>query len=399
MLPFQTLDTIDVTNRRVLLRADLNVPLKAGKVTDASRIEEVVPTIQELLKKASGVIVVSHLGRPDGKVVPDMSLKPVVDRLASALGPVKVNFAPDWNDGTAERAASALPKGEVLVLENIRYLPGEEKNDLALAKRLAGLADIYIDDAFSCAHRAHASIEAVARLLPAAAGRLMEKELAALTNALDNPKRPVLAIVGGNKISTKLSVLENLIKKVDTLAIGGAMANTFILAEGGHVGKSLAEGDMLETARRVRAVAKEVGCEIVLPVDAVVAPALAPDQKTLVAQADAIPADQMALDVGPKTISNIAALVGKSKTVVWNGPLGAFETKPFDAATNAVANAVAEATEAGKLLSVAGGGDTMAAMVGAGVRDRLSYVSLAGGAFLEWLEGLELPGVAVLRKK
>jgi phosphoglycerate kinase len=399
MLPFQTLDTLDVSNRRVLLRADLNVPIKGGKVTDASRIEEVVPTIQELLNKASGVIVVSHLGRPDGKVVPEMSLKPVVDRLAAELDPVKVNFVPDWNDGNAEKAASSLARGEVLVLENIRYLPGEEKNDPVLAKRLAGLADVYVDDAFSCAHRAHASIEAVARLLPAAAGRLMEKELAALTNALDNPQRPVTAIVGGNKISTKLSVLENLIKKVNTLAIGGAMANTFILAEGGHVGKSLAEGDMLETARRVRAVAKEIGCEIVLPVDAVVASALAPNQKTSVAQADAIPADQMALDVGPKTVARFTEIVKASKTVVWNGPLGAFETKPFDAGTNAVASAAAEATEAGKLLSVAGGGDTMAAMVGAGVRDRLSYVSLAGGAFLEWLEGLELPGVAVLRTK
>jgi len=399
MLPFQTLDTIDVTNRRVLLRADLNVPLKGGKVSDASRIEEVVPTIRELLQKASGVVVVSHLGRPDGKVVPDMSLKPVVDRLAAELGSVKVNFAPDWSDGTPEKAAASLPKGEVLVLENIRYLPGEEKNDPALAKRLSGLAEVYVDDAFSCAHRAHASIEAVARLLPSAAGRLMEKELAALTDALDNPKRPVTAIVGGNKISTKLSVLENLITKVNTLAIGGAMANTFILAEGGHVGKSLAEGDMLETARLVHARAAEVGCEIVLPIDVVVAPALAPDQKTTIAPADAMPADQMALDVGPKTIAKFAEIIAKSHTVVWNGPLGAFETKPFDAGTNAVAKAVAEATEAGKLLSVAGGGDTMAAMVGAGVRDRFSYISLAGGAFLEWLEGLELPGVAVLRTK
>jgi phosphoglycerate kinase len=399
MLPFQTLDTLDVTNRRVLLRADLNVPIKGGKVSDASRIEEVVPTIQELLKKASGVIVVSHLGRPDGKVVPEMSLKPVVERLAAELGSVKITFVSDWNDGTAEKAAASLGKGEVLVLENIRYLPGEEKNDPVLAKRLAGLADVYVDDAFSCAHRAHASIEAVARLLPAAAGRLMEKELAALTNALDNPRRPVTAIVGGNKISTKLSVLENLIKRVDTLAIGGAMANTFIMAEGGHIGKSLAEGDMLETARRVHAIAKEVGCEIVLPLDAVVASALAPDQKTSVAQADAIPADQMALDVGPKTVARFAEIVKASKTIVWNGPLGAFETKPFDAGTNAVAKAVAEATEAGELLSVAGGGDTMSAMIGAGVRDRFSYVSLAGGAFLEWLEGLELPGVAVLRRK
>ncbi len=398
MLPFQTLDTLDVSNRRVLLRADLNVPLKGGKITDASRIEEVVPTIQELLKKASGVIVVSHLGRPDGKVVPEMSLKPVVDALAAQLGSVKVRFAPDWSDGTPETAAAALGKGEVLVLENIRYLPGEEKNDPALAQRLAGLADLYVDDAFSCAHRAHASIEAVARLMPAAAGRLMEKELAALTEALDHPKRPVTAIVGGNKISTKLSLLENLMTKVDTLAIAGAMANTFLLADGGRVGKSLVEADMLDTARRVRASAQDRGCHILLPTDVVVAAKFAADQPTKIVAADAVPDDMMALDIGPKSVAAMIALIRNSHTVLWNGPLGAFETKPFNAGTNAVAAAVAAQTEAGMLLSVAGGGDTMSALVGAHVRERFSYVSLAGGAFLEWLEGVELPGVAVLRK-
>ena len=397
MLPFRTLDTLDVSGRRVLLRADLNVPLKAGKVTDASRVTEVVPTIQELLKKASSVIVTSHLGRPDGKVVPEMSLKPVVDLLASALAPIKVHFVADWADGAVEQAASKLGKGEVLVLENLRFLAGEEKNDPVLAKRLAGLADVYVDDAFSCAHRAHASIEAVARLLPSAAGRLMEKELAALTEALDCPKRPVTAIVGGNKISTKLALLENLITKVDTLAIAGAMANTFLLAEGGHIGKSLAEVDMLETARRVRARATERGCHILLPTDAVAAPALAADQPTKIVAADAIPDDLMALDIGPKSVAAMIALIRNSHTLVWNGPLGAFETKPFNAGTNAVASAVAAQTEAGSLLSVAGGGDTMSALVGAHVRERFSYVSLAGGAFLEWLEGVELPGVAVLR--
>ena len=397
MLPFRTLDTLDVSGRRVLLRADLNVPLKAGKVTDASRVTEVVPTIQELLKKASSVIVTSHLGRPDGKVVPEMSLKPVVDLLASALAPIKVHFVADWADGAVEQAASKLGKGEVLVLENLRFLAGEEKNDPVLAKRLAGLADVYVDDAFSCAHRAHASIEAVARLLPSAAGRLMEKELAALTEALDCPKRPVTAIVGGNKISTKLALLENLITKVDTLAIAGAMANTFLLAEGGHIRKSLAEVDMLETARRVRARATERGCHILLPTDAVAAPALAADQPTKIVAADAIPDDLMALDIGPKSVAAMIALIRNSHTLVWNGPLGAFETKPFNAGTNAVASAVAAQTEAGSLLSVAGGGDTMSALVGAHVRERFSYVSLAGGAFLEWLEGVELPGVAVLR--
>jgi phosphoglycerate kinase len=381
----------------VLLRADLNVPLKAGQVTDASRVTEVVPTIRELLQKAGSVIVTSHLGRPDGKVVPEMSLKPVVDLLASALAPIKVRFVDSWADGAVEQAAAKLGKGEVLVLENLRFLPGEEQNDPALAKRLASLADVYIDDAFSCAHRAHASIEAVARLLPSAAGRLMEKELAALTEALDRPRRPVTAVVGGNKISTKLALLENLITKVDTLAIAGAMANTFLLAEGGRIGKSMAEADMLDTARRVRARATELGCHILLPSDAVVAAKLATDQPTKIVAADEIPDDMMALDIGPKSVAAMIALIRNSHTLLWNGPLGAFETKPFNAGTNAVASAVAAQTDAGSLLSVAGGGDTMSALVGAHVRERFSYVSLAGGAFLEWLEGVELPGVAVLR--
>ena len=397
MLPFRTLDSLDFTGRRVLLRADLNVPLRDGAVADASRIVEVVPTIRELLSKASSVIVVSHLGRPDGRVVPKLSLAPVHQVLAAQLAPVPVHFVADWSDGVPEAAAAALQPGQVLLLENLRFLPDEEENAPALARRLASLADIYVNDAFSCSHRAHASVEAVARLLPACAGRLMEKELAALTNALESPKRPVMAIIGGNKISTKLSVLEHLITKVNRMAIGGAMANTFLLAAGGHIGKSLAENNMIDTARRVQALAKEAGCEIVLPVDAVAAPELAPGQATIVVPADAIPEQQMALDIGPESVRRLAELVRGARTVLWNGPLGAFEVKPFDAATNAVAEAVAKATEAGSVLSVAGGGDTMSALVGAGVRDRFSYVSLAGGAFLEWLEGRELPGVAVLR--
>jgi phosphoglycerate kinase len=394
---FRTLDTLPYQGRRVLLRADLNVPLKGGKVTDTARIDEVVPTIRELLKNADGVVVVSHLGRPDGKVVPDLSLAPIHAVLEKELSPTPVKFVADWDAGHAEDAAKSLKAGEVLLLQNLRFLPGEEANDPNLAKRLAGLADVYVDDAFSCAHRAHASIEAVAKLLPAAAGRLMEKELAALTYALEDPKRPVTAVVGGNKISTKLAVLENLIKKVDNLVIGGAMANTFLLAEGGQMGKSLCENDMLETARRIHATAAELGCKIVLPIDAVAAPKLAPDQPTVVVPAGAIPAEQMALDVGPKSVELIKEIVRNSKTVLWNGPLGAFETKPFEAGTQAVAEAVAQATEKNGLLSVAGGGDTAAAMAQVGVKDRLTYVSLAGGAFLEWLEGIELPGVAVLR--
>ncbi len=396
MASFRTLDTLEYNGRRVLLRADLNVPLKGGKVTDTARIDEVVPTLRELLKSSGGVVVASHLGRPDGKVVPDLSLAPIHAALEKALSKT-VKFVPDWDAGHAEAAASSLKQGEVVLLQNLRFLPGEESNDPNLAKRLAGLADVYVDDAFSCAHRAHASIEAVARLLPAAAGRLMEKELAALTDALEDPKRPVTAVVGGNKVSTKLAVLENLIKKVDNLVIGGAMANTFLLAEGGQMGKSLCENDMLETARRIHATAAELGCKIVLPIDAVAAPKLAADQPTVVVPAGAIPAEQMALDVGPKSVELINGMVRNSKTVLWNGPLGAFETKPFDAGTKAVAEAVAQATEKNGLLSVAGGGDTAAAMAQVGVKDRLTYVSLAGGAFLEWIEGIELPGVAVLR--
>jgi phosphoglycerate kinase len=397
MLPFRTLDSLDFTGRRVLLRADLNVPLKDGAVSDASRIVEVVPTIRELLNKASCVVVVSHLGRPDGKVVPKLSLAPIHKVLAKELAPIQVRFVESWAEGVPEAAAAALAAGEVVLLENLRFLPEEEDNDQAFARRLASLADIYVDDAFSCAHRAHASVEAVARLLPACAGRLMEKELAALTDALEVPKRPVLAVVGGNKISTKLGVLEHLIARVNRMAIGGAMANTFILAQGGHIGKSLAENDMLETARRVLALAASAGCEIVLPVDAVAAPALAPNQPMQVVPADSVPEGLMALDVGPETVKRMAEMVRSSHTVLWNGPLGAFEIKPFDAGTNALAEEVAKATQAGSLLSVAGGGDTMSALIGAGVRDRFSYISLAGGAFLEWLEGRELPGVAVLR--
>ena len=397
MLPFRTLDSLDFTGRRVLLRADLNAPLRDGAVSDASRIEEVVPTIRELLGKASCVIVASHLGRPDGKVVPKLSLAPVHKVLADLLSPVPVAFVPDWSPGAPEQAAAALAPRGVLLLENLRFEAGEEDNDPNFAQRLASLADVYVNDAFSAAHRAHASIEAVARLLPACAGRLMEKELQALTDALDAPQRPVMAIVGGNKISTKLGVLEHLITKVNRMAIGGAMANTFLLAEGAHIGNSLAENDMLETARRVRARAAEVGCEIILPVDAVAAAELAAGQVTRVVPADAIPEGQMALDVGPKSVERLVELVRGSRTVLWNGPLGAFEIKPFDAATNAVAEEVAKATQSGALLSVAGGGDTMSALVHAGVRDRFTYISLAGGAFLEWLEGLELPGVAVLR--
>jgi phosphoglycerate kinase len=397
MLPFRTLDSLDFTGRRVLLRADLNVPLRDGTVADASRIVEVVPTIRELLTKASSVIVVSHLGRPGGKVVPKLSLAPVHKVLAEQLAPVPVNFNADWSDGIPEAAAAALQSRQVLLLENLRFMPEEEENAPALARRLASLADIYVNDAFSCSHRAHASVEAVAHLLPACAGRLMEKELAALTGALDSPRRPVMAIIGGNKISTKLGLLEHLITKVNHMAIGGAMANTFLLAAGGHIGTSLAENNMIDTARRVQALAAEAGCEIVLPVDVVAAPELAPGQATVVVPADAIPERQMALDIGPESVRRLAELVRGARTVLWNGPLGAFEVKPFDAATNAVAEAVAKATEAGSVLSVAGGGDTMSALLGAGVRDRFSYVSLAGGAFLEWLEGRELPGVAVLR--
>jgi phosphoglycerate kinase len=391
----RTLDGVDVAGRRVLLRADLNVPVRDGKITDLTRIERLSPTIRELSGKGARVIVCSHFDRPKGKRVPDMSLAPMATALGEVLGR-KVRFAEDCIGVPAEQAVDALTDGDVLVLENTRFHAGEEKNDPAFARALARLADLFVNDAFSAAHRAHASTEGVAHLLPACAGRLMQAELEALEAALERPERPVAAIVGGAKISTKLELLGNLAGKVQALVIGGAMANTFLAAQGIAVGKSLQEADMHDLAREILAKAKSAGCEILLPADAVTATEFKPNPPTRTVEVDAVPADALILDVGPATVAQLTARLGQTRTLVWNGPLGAFETPPFDAATVALAKAVAAATQAGKLRSVAGGGDTVAALRQAGVMEQFTYVSSAGGAFLEWLEGKTLPGVAAL---
>jgi phosphoglycerate kinase len=392
---FKTIDSIDVSGKRVLVRVDLNVPMKNGKVTDATRIERAAPTLAELAAKGAKVIVLSHFGRPDGKRVPEMSLKPLVEPLSKALGkPVAV--AEDCVGPLAEEAVRVLKPGEVLLLENLRFHKEEEKNDAGFIDKLSVLGDAYVNDAFSAAHRAHASTEGLANRLPAAAGRLMQAELEALDKALGNPKRPVCAVVGGAKVSTKLDLLGNLVGKVGKLIIGGGMANTFLHAQGIKIGKSLAEKDLGETARQIMAKAKAANCEILLPVDVVVASEFKADAPSKVVAADACPDDQMILDVGPKSVAIYAKQVAKCATLVWNGPLGAFEIKPFDNGTVTLARAVAEQTGADKLLSVAGGGDTVAALAAAGVEEKFSYVSTAGGAFLEWMEGKTLPGVAAL---
>ncbi|ABQ30433.1 phosphoglycerate kinase [Acidiphilium multivorum AIU301] len=394
MADWRPLDGVDVRGKRVLVRADLNVPLRDGRITDLTRIERLSPTIVELAGKGAKVIVLSHFDRPKGKVVPDMSLRPV----AAALGAVlrrPTAFAADCIGPEAEAAVAAMAEGDILVLENTRFHPGEESNDPALAKAIAANGDIFVNDAFSAAHRAHATTEGLAHLLPAYAGRLMQAELAALEAALSHPKRPVGAIVGGSKVSTKLDLLTNLITKVDLLVIGGAMANTFLAAQGAELGKSLQEPALHDTARAIVESAATHGCRILLPSDFVVSETFAPNPPTETVPANAVPANAMALDVGPATTETIIAAVKELKTLIWNGPLGAFETPPFDTSTMRLAIAVAEAT-AGGLISVAGGGDTVAALRLAGVTDRLTYVSSAGGAFLEWMEGKTLPGVAAL---
>jgi phosphoglycerate kinase len=396
MTNFRTLDDLDVTGKRVLLRTDFNVPMKDGKVSDLTRIERGAASIRELSQRGAKVVVLSHFGRPNGKPVPEMSLKPIAAALSQVLGGQPVAFASGCIGQEARTVVAGLASGDVALLENLRFHAEEEKNDPGFARAIAALGDIYVNDAFSCAHRAHASTEAIAHLLPAAAGRLMQAELEHLTQALAEPKRPVMAIVGGAKVSTKLDLLGNLLSKVEVLVIGGGMANTFLHAQGIAIGNSLAEREMADTAREILAKGKARGVEIVLPVDAVVAEALKPGIAASTLAIDKVPADRRILDVGPATVADLEARLAKCQTLVWNGPLGAFETPPFDAGTIAVARAAAKLTEAGKLLSVAGGGDTVAALDAAGVVERFSYVSTAGGAFLEWLEGKTLPGVAAL---
>jgi phosphoglycerate kinase len=395
MQSFPTLEDADVKGKRVLVRVDFNVPMHDGKVADVSRIERNAPTITEIADKGGRVVLLSHYGRPKGRD-PKESLKPVAAAVAAIIGR-PIGFADDCVGEVAERAVAALNPGDILCLENTRFHPGEENNDIDFAKRLARLGDIFVDDAFSVAHRAHASVEAIAHLLPAYAGRAMAEELEALNMALHAPARPVSAIVGGAKISTKLDLLGNLMTHVDTLIIGGAMANTFLLALGKPVGESLVEPDLVATARDILAKAKAGGRRIVLPVDVVVAPKLASGVATRVVAADAVGATDMILDIGPRSVEQTISVLARSKTLVWNGPFGAFEHAPFDAGTVAVAEAAAELTADGRLVSIAGGGDTMAALNLAGVTARFTYVSTAGGAFLEWLEGKTLPGVEVLK--
>ena len=396
MARFRTLDDIDVRGKRVLLRADLNVPVKDGVVTDATRIERLAPTIETLIEKGAKVVLMSHFGRPNGRPNPAFSLRPLVGSLSKAIGGREVAFASDCIGNEAKRVVAALRPGQVALLENLRFHRGEEENSPDFARALAELGDVYVDDAFSAAHRAHASIAALAHLLPAAAGKLMEAELRALNAALESPARPVLALIGGAKVSTKLDLLRFVIGKVDLLAIGGAMANTLLFAQGTEVGRSLTERDMADNARRLLAFAQERNCHVILPEDAVIAAQLASGTSTRAVPIDMVPGDMMILDIGPKTVARILAALEEVRTLVWNGPLGAFETPPFDRGTTAVAKKAAELTRAGKLLSVAGGGDTVAALAVGGMTDQLSYVSTAGGAFLEWLEGRELPGVAAL---
>ncbi|HEY4548375.1 MAG TPA: phosphoglycerate kinase [Pedomonas sp.] len=397
MASFRTIDDLgDLTGKKVLLRSDLNVPVQDGRVSDKTRLTATAPTIKDLLAKGATVLVLSHFDRPKGKRVPEMSLKPIAPALGEVLG-MDVAFVDDCVGAEAEAAVAALPAGSVAVLENTRFHAGEEKNDAELAQGMARLGDIFVNDAFSAAHRAHASTEALARVLPAYAGRSMEKELTALENGLGNPERPVAAVVGGAKVSSKLDVLTNLVGKVDHLIIGGGMANTFLAARGVSVGKSLCEHDLAETALSILAKADEAGCTVHLPYDVVVAKEFKANAENRVVNVHEVGEDEMILDVGPAAVEALGDVLKVCKTVVWNGPLGAFEIAPFDRATVALAKTAAALTQGGSLTSVAGGGDTVAALNHAGVSQDFTFISTAGGAFLEWMEGKALPGVEALK--
>lgn len=396
MRRLRTIDDLEVEGRTVLVRADLNVPMADGRVSDATRIERLTPTLKELLERGAKVVVLSHFGRPKGRVDPSLSLRQVAGPLAQALGLPTLAFAEDCIGPAAESAIGDLQPGQIALLENLRFHPGETENDPEFAAALAKLGDLYVDDAFSCAHRAHASVEGIAHLLPAASGRGMEAELSALSGVLLNPERPVIAIIGGAKVSTKLELLGHLCDRVQAIAIGGAMANTFLAAKGFDVGTSLQEPDMHETARGILERCAEAGCGVILPTDVTVASAFAEGAAHDVVAANAVPHDKMILDIGPDSVRDLSQRIADCRTLVWNGPVGAFETAPFDRGTIALAQAVAKLTAEGSLVSVAGGGDTVAALAKAGVADDFTYVSAAGGAFLEWLEGRALPGIEVL---
>ena len=394
---YRTLDDLDdVHGKRVLVRVDLNVPMRDGRIGDTTRIERVLPTIRELSFKGAKVVLLAHFGRPKGQRSEADSLKPVAAAVEELLDH-RVAFASDCTGDDTRQAIDAMNAGDVLLLENTRFYPGEEANADDFAEELASLGDLYVNDAFSAAHRAHASTEGIARRLPSYAGRTMEAELRALSDAFAGDARPILAVVGGAKVSTKLDLLSNLVTKVDALVIGGGMANTFLLAQGHEIGRSLAERDMVDTAKRVMREAADASCVIILPTDAVVADALEPNVATKTVSVELVPTEKMILDVGPETVAEIVQWIGRAKRLVWNGPLGAFEVEPFDRATFTAAQEAARRTQAGDLVSIAGGGDTVAALNAAGVADSFTYVSTAGGAFLEWLEGKDLPGVAALR--
>jgi phosphoglycerate kinase len=396
---YNTLDSIDVSGKTVLLRVDLNVPMFAGKVTDATRIERVLPTIEYLREKNARVVLLSHFGRPKGKYEPTMSLAPLVDALAGYISGGEVRFGVDCVGKAARENIEATPFGSVILMENLRFHWQEEAGDEAFAKEMASLGDVYVNDAFSCSHRAHASISGLPNYLPTVVGLSMQQEIEMLTELFTAPERPLVAIVGGSKVSTKLALLENLVEKVDYLIIGGAMANTFLHAQGISVGDSLCEYEMKDIALSIFKRAEACNCQILLPQDMVVATALSKQVPCRIVSVDAIPAGSMALDVGPKTLNAWAQAIESSKTLVWNGPVGAFETSPFDISTSQLARIVAAATDSGQIKSVAGGGDTVSALNHAGLRDAFTYLSTAGGAFLEWLEGKTLPGVVALQVK
>jgi len=398
MTTLRTLDELEPAGKTALVRIDLNVPMEEGVITDTTRIARIVPTLRELLDLGAKVVAMSHFGRPKGKHQASMSLAPLCQPLSDALGGVEVRFAEDCIGETARDAVHDLEPGAVLLLENLRFHPGEEANDAEFAGQLASLGDLYVGDAFSAAHRAHASVVGVAERLPCAAGRAMEAEIDALTRALERPVPPVVAIVGGAKVSTKLALLGNLIDKVDAIILGGGMANTFLLARGTPVGKSLCEPDMVDTAKEILARARARYCDILLPIDGRIAKEFKPDATATEAPIELVPEDGMILDIGPTTEEMFCDRIAECGTVVWNGPLGAFELPPFDTGTNTVAKQVADLTAAGMLTSIVGGGDTLAALDNAGVLEQMTYASTAGGAFLEWLEGKVLPGVAVLQR-
>lgn len=395
MTNFKTIDDIEVSDKRVLLRADLNVPIVGGKISDFTRLNRVAGTINELAERGAKLVVMSHFGRPKGKFTPEFSLAPIADGLSVATGK-EIKFAVDCIGTEAENAVNALSEGQILLLENLRFYAEEESNDPEFAAKLAKLGDVYVNDAFSCSHRAHASVVGITKHLPSAAGRLMQEELENLERILGTPKKPVAAIIGGSKISSKLALLESLLAKVDVMIIGGGMANTFLKAKSFNIGSSLCENDLLDTAKKIMAAADKKGCKIILPVDCVVAQEFKKHAPSRILAADKITSG-MILDIGPKTVELAAKELANVKTILWNGPMGAFELAPFDVGTVSLARVVGAVAEEGKIESISGGGDTVSALSHAALTDSFTYISTAGGAFLEWLEGKELPGVAALK--